>query len=122
MTASDCFVGRHTFDCCGSIRYTAYNLSERDSFDAYEQLCQARATCTCAASSEVEDGTLLNKGATVADCIDGACRAVCTAAGCHFTSDCSAADECVQGTTCTWINPLSGANICRQPDGTCGRC
>jgi hypothetical protein len=99
-----------------------YNLNERDSFDAYEQLCQARAMCECASLSEVEDGTLLNKGAAIAACIDGLCRAVCTAQDCHFTIDCSAADECLQGTTCTWINPLSGGNLCRKPDGTCGGC
>jgi hypothetical protein len=119
---SDCFVGKHYFNCCGSIRYLGYNLSERDSFDAYEALCQGRIACACQSSSEVEDGTLLNKGAAVADCVDGTCRAVCTAEGCHFTADCSASDECLQGTTCLWINPLSGGNLCRQPDGTCGGC
>jgi hypothetical protein len=121
-TPSDCFVGRHYFNCCGSERYVGYNLSERDSFDAYELLCESHPACPCPASSEVEDGTPFNKGAVVADCVGGVCKAVCTAEGCNFTSDCSASDECLQGTTCLWINPLSGSNLCRQPDGTCGGC
>lgn len=122
QSSSDCFVARHYFNCCGSVRYVGYNLSERASFDAYEQTCQARVACDCMSVVEAENGTALNKGAATAACVDGVCRAVCTAEGCHFTSDCSASDECLTGTTCTWINPLSGANICRQTDGTCGGC
>lgn len=122
LVASDCFVGRHYFNCCGSMRYLGYNLSDRESFDAYEQVCQSRIACECLSRSEAEDGTLLNKGATTAACVEGTCRAVCTAPGCHFTLDCSASDECLQGTTCTWINPLSGGNLCRKADGTCGGC
>lgn len=121
-TASDCFVGQHTFNCCGSIRYVGYNLSQRDDFDEYELSCQARVACECASLLEVEDGTSLNKGAAVAECVDGTCRAVCSIDGCQFTSDCSASDECLQGTACRWINPLAGANLCRGADGTCGGC
>jgi hypothetical protein len=119
----DCFVGSQTFNCCGSSRTLAFNVSEEAAYVAYESACRAVATCDCVSWLEAEDGTRITKGGVVAECVDNVCRATCTAANCALTEDCSAADECVSGGGgCIYIDPNLLIDLCRLDDGSCGPC
>lgn len=120
---NDCFVGIHVLNCCGSVRYLAFNVRDEDAHREYAGACLEQAQCDCPSLAETEDGTRITKAGTEARCIDGVCRAECTAENCTFTDDCSAADECrTAGGGCMYIDPNLLIDLCRGADGSCGTC
>ena len=74
--ATDCTIGLHQINCCGSMKAIGINQAEKTRFDADEKLCESQYPgCGCAAAPTVaEDGHSEDAGKTiVVECQVGKC-------------------------------------------------
>jgi hypothetical protein len=77
-TASDCFIGIHQSDCCGSHQALGITISQRSVFLATEMTCEGMyPACGCIARpTQLDDATttpITNEYAIVAACDSGRC-------------------------------------------------
>ena len=75
--ASDCAIGSHELDCCGSLREIGINKSEVDRFVTDTGICHSGGPrCDClAAPIKAEDGrSAPSEKQIVVDCVVGVCR------------------------------------------------
>jgi hypothetical protein len=79
VTPSDCAIGLHFMDCCGSEIALGINVSEKGRFDAAAGICDGGGPlCDCASSGVIaEDGRPSHEPQTLADvrvsCPGGRC-------------------------------------------------
>ncbi len=120
-TASDCFLGLHWTDCCGSQAAVAFAQTAAADFVAYETPCGP--SCACPSSATLaDDGSVVNVlSDVVADCVDGRCLA----RGAQYAGTCLDAETCIdteaEGACGAAPGPL-GAGICRGAAGICFLC
>jgi hypothetical protein len=79
----DCFVASYMFNCCGSVRMTSFNVTERPALEAHRKACDRDPVCDCLSQNELDDGTQLPFDAMlVAECVENRCEARCADSGC----------------------------------------
>jgi hypothetical protein len=95
-TATDCFAGAHTSNCCGQAQFIGFNNSVKAQFQTLEAECDATyPACGCAAGQPTtDDGSRLRFGDQASQagvtCLQGKCTT--------FVPDCG--KPCAAGTTC----------------------
>ena len=120
-TDSDCFVGAHWTDCCGSQMAVAFNRGDSARFNAYEAACQPN--CECEGEPPVtQEGTPLSRIIdAVAECVGG----LCLARAPQNVGTCLADDVCIsveQEGSCIPATGPVGSGTCRGGDGICAFC
>jgi len=73
-TKADCFIARHTINCCGSQTAVGINVSAKAQFSLAETTCGG-GLCGCVSfATTAEDGQSENSGQPIdVDCMRGAC-------------------------------------------------
>jgi hypothetical protein len=92
-TATDCFAGAHTSNCCGQMQFIGISNAAKTQFQALEAQCDATyPACGCAAQQPTaDDGSRLPFNAKAGvTCVQGKCTT--------FVPDCG--KPCGSGTTC----------------------
>jgi len=120
-TSTDCFLGAHWADCCGSRVAVSFSNTELAAFTAAEAACSP--ACACAESAPLaEDGApLATLAEAVAECVDGQC----IARGPQHAGTCLTGDVCIDTNAegdCAPAPGSLGAGICRGSAGRCFYC
>jgi hypothetical protein len=118
-SSSDCFAGRHLIDCCGTMRWIAYNVAARADFELAESGCTAMCPCPMSPTLS-EDGLDLGNAEAVPECIDGTCIARHPDA----VGECLDAGECIDtdSQSCIVADGPVGNGVCRGGGGLCFLC
>jgi hypothetical protein len=75
---SDCFLGLHQVDCCGTMTAIGVTASQQGAFESAEAVCRGMYPgCGCPAGPvTTEDGSICVEGVAV-HCVAGMCRTSC---------------------------------------------
>lgn len=113
MVNTDCFVAKHTVNCCGTMIALGYSTKDQAAFEAAEKICDNQYPgCGCASmATQAEDGYSDLGTGIVANCVAGQCttsvpnsKMVCTSSGltapqpfkyCSSTAECDSVERLV---------------------------